>query len=188
MRTKIANSMGGLTEAAKPESKLQAKTSTEDLPDFPETVEFKSSRAVIYSFTYRDRRRYEVRHHDADGRQKRASFGGYADAKKHASSVVREMANGGLDMLVLRGAERRAYERAIQLLRPSGQDLDVFVADALKASALLNGDGNVHDAVKYFVTHRPKVLPTISVKAVMEEFIKSRKREEVGSRLFAQRS
>jgi hypothetical protein len=54
----------------------------------------------------------------------RARFDGYNAAKKHANVVVRRMANGGLDMLVLLRPERRTYERASPSLQSSGLDLE----------------------------------------------------------------
>ncbi|MCL5098269.1 MAG: hypothetical protein M1608_12230 [Candidatus Omnitrophica bacterium] len=149
-------------------------------PDFPETVEFKSSKARIYRQRHRGKFRFEVRHHDAEGLMQRATFDDYDAAKKHANALVKQMANGGQDMLVLRGPERRAYKRASQLLDSSGLDLDGLVTDSLAANKLLDGVGTLKDAANYFAKHRPKALPTITVEAVVAEFIESRKLGEAG--------
>ena len=110
----------------------------------------------------------------------RATFDDYDAAKKHANALVKQMGNGGQDMLVLRGPERRAYERANQLLQSSGLDLDGLVTDSLAANKLLDGMGTLKDAANYFAKHRPKALPNITVEAVVAEFIESRKLDEAG--------
>jgi integrase len=90
------------------------------------------------------------------------------------------MGNGGQDMLVLRGPERRAYERASQLIQSSGLDLDGLVTDSLAANKLLEDGATLRDAADYYAKHRPKSMPTISVEAVVAEFIESRKLDEAG--------
>jgi len=85
----------------------------------------------------------------------RATFDDYDEAKKQANARVKQMGNGGQEMLVLRSPERRAYERASQLLRSSGLDLDGLVTDGLAANKLLDGMGMLKDAANYFVKHRP---------------------------------
>jgi integrase len=58
--------------------------------------------------------------------------------------------------------------------------LDVFVSDSLKPLKLLNGVGDLCEAADFFLKHRPKAQPTISVESTVAEFIESRKIEEVG--------
>jgi len=155
-------------------------TAPEESQAFPESVEYKSSKVIIYRSVHRNNFRYEVRHHDSGGNVQRATFDNCSKAKKHANALVHQMANGGLDMLVLRGPQRRAYERAVQMLEPHGLELDVFISDSLKAVKLLKGVGDLCGAADFFAKHRPKAQPTISVESAVAEFIESRKIEEVG--------
>jgi hypothetical protein len=180
MENTINNPNGWFTELVKQHQPQPNGKASGAEPDFPEVVDWKSSKATIYRQRHRGKFRYEVRHHDAEGLMQRATFDDYDAAKKHANALVKQMGNGGQDMLVLRGPERRAYERANQLLQSSGLDLDGLVTDSLAANKLLEDGATLRDAADYYAKHRPKALPAISVEEVVAEFIESRKLEEAG--------
>jgi len=78
------------------------------------------------------------------------------------------------------GNERRVYEHALDLLRPLGLSLDQAAAEAVELRQRLDGAASPMEAVDYFVKVRPKAAPTITVQAVVEEFIQSRQQEQVG--------
>src|SRR5689334_22438610 len=131
---------------------------------FPEPVQFKSCVATIYRVRNRQANRYEVRYHDADGLRRRDTFLDYELAKKHALAIVRELASGGLDLLTLRGPERRIYERALGLLQPFGLVLDEIAAEAVDLRKRLHGVTSPAEAVDYYLKTRPKIAPNISVR------------------------
>jgi hypothetical protein len=148
---------------------------------FPEPVQFKSCLATIYRVRNRQATRYEVRYHDADGLRRRDTFLDYELAKKHALAVVRELASGGLDLLTLRGPERRIYERALDLLQPLGMALDEIAAEAVELRRRLHGMASPVEAADYYVKTRPKIASNFSIRLVVDELIESRLREEAGT-------
>lgn len=54
----------------------------------------------------------------------RDTFDEHAAAQKHATAIVKQLASGELPFLPLRGRERFIYERALDLLAPTGLGLD----------------------------------------------------------------
>jgi hypothetical protein len=79
-------------------------------PDrFPEPVKHKSNLATIYRTRNRGAIRYEVRWHDDQGKRLRETFLDYGAAKAQAQAIVKRVANGGADLLTLRGHERFVY-------------------------------------------------------------------------------
>jgi hypothetical protein len=141
---------------------------------FPEAVNHKSSRAMIYRFRNRGAYRYEVRHHDSEERLRRTTFKTYAEAKKHASNLVREMSGGGMDFLSLRGAERRTYERAMGLLNHSGIELDEAVTKYVEARSILKETATVSEAAEYLMANRPSLDSSKIVRFVVDELVKAK--------------
>jgi hypothetical protein len=156
-------------------------TITQPTDGFPESVIHKSCIATIYQTNNRGKYRYEVRYHDADGVRQRATFLVYEQAKQYAEAIVRELASGGLDVLPLRGPERRIHERALDLLQPLGLTLDEAASEVVELRKRLKDVASPVEAVDYYLKIRPKAAPSISVRAVVDEFIESRRKEEVGA-------
>lgn len=110
-----------------------------ELDRFPEPVKHKSNLATIYRTRNRGVIRYEVRWHDDQGKRLRETFLDYDDAKAHALAIVKRVADGGADLLTLRGHERFVYERAVAVLRPHGLELDRVAHDHCQLLGLLDG-------------------------------------------------
>jgi len=151
------------------------KDNSSTQPDeFPELVQHKSCNARIYRQRHRDVYRYEVRYHDADGLPQRTTFASYQEARDTASALVRQLANGGLDMTTLRGKERFVYENALDLLRPTGLTLDAAVAQLAESMKILDGVASLREAAELTRRHRPKTAINISVQAVVDELVKAK--------------
>ena len=113
--------------------KIQNSISTDG---FPELVQQKGGLAKIYRAKNRDRYRFEVRYHDPEGLLQRETFDEYTTAKKHANAIVKQLASGGLTFLPLRGKERFIYERALDLLAPTGLALVLPNSSQFKSAFL----------------------------------------------------
>ena len=75
MENTITNPNGGFAEPVKQQPQPNGKPSSVVEPDFPETVEFKSSKAILYRQRHRGKFRFEVRYHDVEGLMQRAVTG-----------------------------------------------------------------------------------------------------------------
>ena len=105
----------------------------------PEVIEHKGRIAKIYRAKNRDRYRYEVKYRDPDGEWKRETFDEHDAARKHAGLIVKQLDDASQPFLLLRGKERFIYERALDLLRPTGLVLDMAIAEFVEAKTKLKG-------------------------------------------------
>lgn len=152
-------------------------TTSRESDAFPELVQLKSSTAKIYRTRNRNRVRYEVRFHNPDGSLERDTFDSYDEPKKHANAVLKLLASGGGTFLPLRGKERFAYERAVELLAPTGLTLNVVVAQFLEVTTKLKGVATPREAADFTRTHHPKMMSSATVEQVVEEFIAAKRKE-----------
>jgi hypothetical protein len=68
------------------------------------------------------------------------------------------MVTGDQDALQLRSADRAAYLRATQLLRPTEVPLESAIAQFVEATRLL-GNHSLVEAVRFYVRRNPVALP-----------------------------
>jgi hypothetical protein len=145
-------------------------------PDFtttpPEVIEHKGRIAKIYRAKNRDRFRYEVKYRDPNGEWKRETFDEPDAARKHANHVVKQLDAASQPFLMLRGKERFIYERALDLLRPTGQPLDMAVAELVEAKSKLKDVCTLREAVETTRNLRAKPVSTVTVQQVVDDFLK----------------
>src|SRR5258706_251600 len=91
---------------------------------FPESVRCKGRIVTIYHSVNRGKDAFTLSYYDGDGLRQRRMFRDYATTRQTAKSIAETMAEGGLDVLTLSGKERMCYERALEVLRPLGLDID----------------------------------------------------------------
>ena len=154
--------------------KIQNSISTDG---FPELVLQKGSLAKICRAKNRDRCRFEVRYHDPEGLLQRETFDEYTAAKKHANAIVKQLASGGLTFLPLRGKERFIYERALDLLAPTGLALDTAIAQLVEAMTKLKGVSTLCEAAEFSRNHHTKSVSSVAVKQAVDEFMKVKETE-----------
>jgi integrase len=139
---------------------------------FPEVIEHKGRMAKIYRGKHRHSYRYEVTYRDPDGHWKRESFHEHDAARKHANVIVRQLDAATQPFLMLRGKDRFIYERALDLLRPTGLALDMAIAEFVEAKNRLNGACTLREAVETTRNLHAKPVSTVTVQHVVDEFVK----------------
>ena len=148
----------------------------------PETVEYRGCTATIYLQNPRNTTRYEVRYYDVDGAQQRLTFATYDDAKEFAEAAVREIAQNRSNFITLRGQQAYEYQQAVTLISTTGlslMDAARLVSDSIK---VVGNPALVWEALKYFVDNRPTKPRDLTVRQVVDEFVKLKEREgEVGN-------
>lgn len=120
----------------------------------------------------------------ADYSSGKRAFRGFSDlqkAKFEAGLIAARMATGDQDVLRLRSSDREAYLQAIDLLAPIGVLLESAIAQFVEATRLL-GKASVVEAARFFVRRNPTVLPTKSVREVVDEFLADKKAKGKGER------
>ncbi len=73
---------------------------------------------------------------------------------------------------MLRGKDRFIYERALDLLRPTGLPLDMAIAEFVEAKNRLNGACTLREAVETTRNLHAKPVSTVTVQQVVDEFVK----------------
>ena len=94
---------------------------------FPFPVRRGSVEVKIYRTPSHGCDRYTVSYYQ-DRQRKRPSFSTFEEAKNEADAVVGRLAGTDADVLVLKSADRAAYQRARQLLDPYGVAIETAAA------------------------------------------------------------
>jgi len=102
------------------------------------------------------------------GKRKQEWFSELEAAKTAASDACRKIANGEQSVLQLKNQDRLVYLRALDLLKPTGLELDMAVSDFAQAFTALNGKGTLLEAAREFAARHSIVLPKISVPDAVE--------------------
>src|SRR5690348_6934625 len=97
--------------------------------NFPMTVKKGSVAVTIYSRTAPSGYRSFTLAHYEEGMFKRSTFSDLAKAKAEADVVLERLNRGADPGVLLRGAERLAYLRALEALEPSGTALDLAASE-----------------------------------------------------------
>src|SRR5438045_3456218 len=84
--------------------------------------------------------------------------------------------------LVLTGHERLVYLQAIEILHPHQTPLNVAAAGFAQAMTILNGRGSVMEAVRHFAAVRGGDIRQISVRALVDDLIRTRKANHASKR------
>ena len=78
------------------------------------------------------------------------------------------------------GRNDASARHALALLRPTSLDLDVAVGQFAEMMQLLDGAGSWREAVEFYLAQRPKRAPSITVQAVVDQFIEAKEADGVG--------
>ena len=144
---------------------------------FPQEVEYRGTKAMIYSQKLNEKARFEVRYFDVDGSKQRTTFPKLAMAEKFAEAAVRELVTTRGDFLTLRGSDAHGYAKAVALLAPIGLTIEQAAHITGQCRQLLGNNGSIEEAVRYYVENRPKKSPEITVQEVVNELLELKRRE-----------
>jgi integrase len=120
-------------------------------------------------------RAYEVADYSTGSRRLR-SFADKGEARREAERIARLMASGESTAAQMRGGDAASYSRAIELLRPTGDALELVASRYAEAVAVLGNGSRLLDAVRFFVERDPSRLPQKTVAEVAEELIELRQK------------
>jgi integrase len=142
----------------------------------------------IYRTAWRDPKRgrtyesFTVAWRDASGRrrEKRSSL---EAAKARAEEIAIQIANGETSMLTFGQADRAAYLRALDHLRPTGKPIETAAAEYAEALALLAGAGSLVEAARYFAEKsRARTVSKTCPDIAAELLAHKRRQNKVGAK------
>ena len=93
-------------------------------------------------------------------------------AEAEAEKLAKKLEKRELPGLMVNGRERLIYERALEIARSTGLDLDILVMDAVTARTILRGVSST-EAAKFHVEHTASVISR-TVAEVVEELVNDR--------------
>ncbi len=111
-------------------------------------------------------------------KRQRKTFADLGLATTEAETVATKLSQGELNVLELKGEDRMAHVRAVEILKPTGISLEmaaIYIAEMYK---ILDGRNPV-EAARYFAKHHPKDLPNKTVSVVVEELIAAKEADKV---------
>lgn len=102
----------------------------------------------IYSTKNRTGILYTVSHYEVGRGRRRLNFADLQEAKLAAARIASSIHNGELEVLKLTNADRSAYARALEFLRPLGRSIDMVAQEFAEASRVLDGTASLVEAAK----------------------------------------
>lgn len=110
-----------------------------------------------------------------DGVRKMSSFAHFDKAKKEAEFVAQRMGSAEADVLVLKSADRAAYQLARRILDPLGVSVEEAALQFAHATKRL-GKVRLTEAVEFYLRWRPTEPELRSVEKVVAEFLETKDR------------
>ena len=142
---------------------------------FPLTIKHGPCQAKVYQGKNKGHTVFTVVYYDANQVRQRPSFSTLETAQEEAERLLRDIVQGCAGAGILRDADRFAYTRALEILRPTGLALDLAVHQVAEAHKLLKG-ASVLDAVRYFALHNCHDRPVKTVAEVADELRANRQK------------
>ena len=142
---------------------------------FPVHVTGEPTNITVFKETHDGKCRFVVSHYDAARRRHRRRCPTYANADALAEKLKKEVKIAGWDRVAIRGAEKHAYERAKELLRPFEITLDLVAYQYVEATKILQGFSLI-EAARYFIQRQSQKFTPKPVPEIVAELLEDRKR------------
>jgi len=143
---------------------------------FPLIVKKGSSIVKVYQVKNRHRVNYTVAYMTGGNGRVRKTFADLALAKKEASNIALNLAEGDLEALKLTGREKQVYADASQTVARTGIPLSSVAREFVRAWDIL-GHGGVVEAARYFKKHVEAGLPDVTVADAVSRFTEAKRAE-----------
>ena len=149
-------------------------------PKFPLVVKRGSAVVRIYHNHTTRYDSYTLSYY-ADGVRNRPTFSSLEEARTEAEAKATELSRGDLDSATLTRAECASYQRAMELLAPTGLPLELAAAQMAEAVAKL-GAVPLAKAVEFYLHRNNGVGSGQSVQTVVEEFLAVKRQDGLSAR------
>jgi hypothetical protein len=116
---------------------------------------------------------YRFRWRDSRNRRKTMDNADLNELVVAARAKAAAINSGNLDALVLTNTDKLAYERSVNLLKPTGVLLETAISEYVQARTMLDG-GSVLEAARYFVKQHPKNMVTVTLPELVEKCLASK--------------
>lgn len=127
---------------------------------------------------------FEVSDYSRGARRLR-SFPTPESAIAEANRIARLLASGDATAAMMRGPEAASYGRAVELLRPTGDSLELSASRYAEAAAILGSGERLVEAARFLAKRDPSRLPQKTVREAADEFIAQRTQRGASPRYLA---
>ena len=154
---------------------MAAKEGLVSRVSFPQRIKRGSSVVTLYRTPNRGHVAFTLVFYDPrSGKRCRQCFSDYTRAREAAEGTVASLAGGEPEVLVLRGRDLLGYRRAIEILGPTGEDLEVAARQFAEARALL-GSSSLLEALRAVASAKPEALELKTVPEVVRELLEAKR-------------
>src|SRR6266571_301978 len=143
--------------------------------EFPILVKKGHATVKVYEVKNRKTTNYTVAYISATGRQRR-TFADLDLAKREATNIAENLADGDMEALKLTGREKQIYVEAERVIAATGLPLHSVAHEFARAYDILGG-ANIVEAARHYKKHFNPDLPVLTVAETVGKFADA-KREE----------
>lgn len=144
--------------------------------EFPMEIKDGSVVVKIYQTTNKGSTSYTLAYY-VDGIRRLQAFADLDAAKAEAKNVAAKMAQGEIDILKLKGADRNVYLRALASVEPTCKPLDLAAAEFAEASKVLNGTTTVVEAAREYVRRHQGAVENKMVPDAVAEVLRLKEQQ-----------
>ncbi|OJV22946.1 MAG: hypothetical protein BGO12_02585 [Verrucomicrobia bacterium 61-8] len=138
-----------------------------------ETIEGKGIKIPIYYSPIRGVDSYQLSFYKA-GKRDRERVASLEAGRTRAKELIEELADGTAHIAVFTPKQTAAVNEAVEILQPTRVSLTEAARQFAEAYTLLDGDGTLTEAVKYFLAERNKArLPSIKFGDLVKLFLEN---------------
>jgi hypothetical protein len=116
---------------------------------------------------------YRFRWRDGENRPRTTDNSDLNQLIDAARATATTINSGNIDALVLTNADKRAYLRVMDLLKPTGVLLETAVSEYVQARIIVKG-GTVLEAARFFVERNPKNLIAVTLPELVEKCLEAK--------------
>lgn len=147
-----------------------------------EVVESKGVKIPIYSSPYRGTRSYLLAYY-SNGERKRERAATLEAGRKRAKELIEELSNGVAHVGTFTPKQVASINEAVSILQPTRITLTEAVRQFAEAYNMLDGNGTLVEAVKYFLSDREKAqLPSKKFSELVKTFLENIEEEKKSRR------
>ena len=139
---------------------------------WPKIVERGHSVAKIYRTPSNGYDQFTVVYYLADNRVRR-TFSEFPLAVTEAEIIATKLSEGELSVLQLKGDDRAAYLRAVQLIRSTSVPLEMAALQFAEAHGILKG-APLAEAARFYAKHHPANAPKKQLAEVIDELLSAK--------------
>lgn len=147
-----------------------------------EIIEAKGIKIPIYYSPIRGVDSYQISFYKA-GKRDRERVASVEAARTRAKELIEELADGTAHVAAFTPKQTAAINEAVEILQPTRVSVTEAARQFAEAYALLDGQGTLVEAVKYFLAERKKAqLPSIKFPDLVKLFLKNIEEEKKSRR------